>query len=318
MYTRLTELLQIQYPILQGAMAWISESRLAAAVSNAGGAGIIATGGRSVDWVTLEIRLAKMLTEKPFGVNVVLNDPNRHEVVEKICREKPAFVTMGAGNPLPFILKLKQAGIKVIPIVPSVKLARRVEEAGADGIIIEGMESGGHVGYSTTMALLTNVVPEVSIPVISAGGIADGRGLAAALIMGASGVQMGSRFLLAEECIVHVNVKKKIISASDNETVVTGYLSGHGGVRGLKNQFTEKYLELEKSGVQRETLDALAQGRNRLSSIDGDMENGSVQVGQSLTPLAKIQYTNEIIKEVNDEAVKALKNGFAAYLKGEL
>ena len=318
MNTRLTELLQIQYPILQGAMAWISESRLAAAVSNAGGAGIIATGGRSVDWVTLEIRLAKMLTEKPFGVNVVLNDPNRHEVVEKICREKPAFVTMGAGNPLPFILKLKQAGIKVIPIVPSVKLARRVEEAGADGIIIEGMESGGHVGYSTTMALLTNVVPEVSIPVISAGGIADGRGLAAALIMGASGVQMGSRFLLAEECIVHVNVKKKIISASDNETVVTGYLSGHGGVRGLKNQFTEKYLELEKSGVQRETLDALAQGRNRLSSIDGDMENGSVQVGQSLTPLAKIQYTNEIIKEVNDEAVKALKNGFATYLKGEL
>ena len=318
MYTRLTELLQIQYPILQGAMAWISESRLAAAVSNAGGAGIIATGGRSVDWVTLEIRLAKMLTEKPFGVNVVLNDPNRHEVVEKICREKPAFVTMGAGNPLPFILQLKKAGIKVIPIVPSVKLARRVEEAGADGIIIEGMESGGHVGYSTTMALLTNVVPEVSIPVISAGGIADGRGLAAALIMGASGVQMGSRFLLAEECIVHVNVKKKIISASDNETVVTGYLSGHGGVRGLKNQFTEKYLELEKSGVQRETLDALAQGRNRLSSIDGDMENGSVQVGQSLTPLAKIQYTNEIIKEVNDEAVKALKNGFATYLKGEL
>ena len=318
MYTRLTELLQIQYPILQGAMAWISESRLAAAVSNAGGAGIIATGGRSVDWVALEIRLAKMLTEKPFGVNVVLNDPNRHEVVEKICREKPAFVTMGAGNPLPFILQLKQAGIKVIPIVPSVKLARRVEEAGADGIIIEGMESGGHVGYSTTMALLTNVVPEVSIPVISAGGIADGRGLAAALIMGASGVQMGSRFLLAEECIVHVNVKKKIISASDNETVVTGYLSGHGGVRGLKNQFTEKYLELEKSGEQRETLDALAQGRNRLSSIDGDMENGSVQVGQSLTPLAKIQYTNEIIKEVNDEAVKALKNGFAAYLKGEL
>jgi len=318
MYTRLTELLQIQYPILQGAMAWISESRLAAAVSNAGGAGIIATGGRSVDWVTLEIRLAKMLTEKPFGVNVVLNDPNRHEVVEKICREKPAFVTMGAGNPLPFILQLKQAGIKVIPIVPSVKLARRVEEAGADGIIIEGMESGGHVGYSTTMALLTNVVPEVSIPVISAGGIADGRGLAAALIMGASGVQMGSRFLLAEECIVHVNVKKKIISASDNETVVTGYLSGHGGVRGLKNQFTEKYLELEKSGEQRETLDALAQGRNRLSSIDGDMENGSVQVGQSLTPLAKIQYTNEIIKEVNDEAVKALKNGFATYLKGEL
>ena len=318
MNTRLTELLQIQYPILQGAMAWISESRLAAAVSNAGGAGIIATGGRSVDWVTLEIRLAKMLTEKPFGVNVVLNDPNRHEVVEKICREKPAFVTMGAGNPLPFILQLKKAGIKVIPIVPSVKLARRVEEAGADGIIIEGMESGGHVGYSTTMALLTNVVPEVSIPVISAGGIADGRGLAAALIMGASGVQMGSRFLLAEECIVHANVKKKIISASDNETVVTGYLSGHGGVRGLKNQFTEKYLELEKSGVQRETLDALAQGRNRLSSIDGDMENGSVQVGQSLTPLAKIQYTNEIIKEVNDEAVKALKNGFAAYLKGEL
>jgi len=180
------------------------------------------------------------------------------------------------------------------------------------------MESGGHVGYSTTMALLTNVVPEVSIPVISAGGIADGRGLAAALIMGASGVQMGSRFLLAEECIVHVNVKKKIISASDNETVVTGYLSGHGGVRGLKNQFTEKYLELEKSGEQRETLDALAQGRNRLSSIDGDMENGSVQVGQSLTPLAKIQYTDEIIREVNDEAVKAFKNGFAAYLKGEL
>ena len=305
METKLTKLLGIKYPIIQGAMAWVSEANLTAAVSNAGGAGVIATGGRTAEWVREEIRKAKTLTNKPFGVNVMLMAPNRDEVVDIICEEKVAFVTLGAGNPVPYFDKFKHAGIKSIPVIPSVKLAKRVEAAGADAIVIEGMEAGGHIGTLTTMALMTNVIPEISIPVIAAGGIVDGRGLAAALLMGAAGAQMGSRFLLAEECTVHDNVKQRILAASDTDSVVTGYSRGHG-VRGLRNQFTDKFLKLEISGAPDETLNNLATGTNRFAAVDGDIENGLVQVGQSLNRLKEIKSAQTLIDEIMSESVQLL------------
>ena len=305
MKTKLTNLLQIEHPIIQGGMAWVSESRLAAAVSSAGGAGIIASGGRSVEWVRDEIRAAKTLTSKPFGVNIVMLDRLKDEIVDLVCEEKVAFVTMGAGNPLPYMGKLQQAGIKVLPVVPSVKLAKRVETAGADAVVIEGMECGGHIGTLTTMALLSNVVPEVSIPVIAAGGIVDGRGMAAALLMGADGVQMGSRFLLATECGLHANAKQRIIGAVDTDSVVTGYSRNHG-VRGLRNRFADKFLAMEKSGVPDEELNNFATGTNRIAAIDGDVEDGFVLVGQSLSRLTEIMPADEIIKSIMAETIERL------------
>lgn len=297
MNTKLTTLLKIKYPILQGAMAWISESGLTAAVSNAGGAGIISTGGRSSDWVRAEIKKTKQLTDKPFGVNIMLMAPNCAEVVDIICQEQVAFATLGAGNPVPYLAQLRQANVKAIPVVPSVKLAKRVESAGADAIVIEGMEAGGHIGTQTTMALLSNVIPEVSLPVIAAGGIADGRAVSAALIMGAAGVQIGSRFLLATECTVHNNAKQRIIAAVDTDSVVTGYSRGQG-VRGLKNSFTDKYLVLETSGAPTPELNQLATGTNKLAALDGDIDNGLVQAGQSLNRLNKIEPARVIIEEI--------------------
>lgn len=307
METKLTKLLGITYPIIQGGMAWVSEATLTAAVSNAGGAGVIATGGRTADYVREEIRKTKSLTDKPFGVNVMLMAPNKDEVVDVICEEKVAFVTLGAGNPVPFFEKFHQAGIKAIPVVPSVKLAKRVESAGADAIVIEGMEAGGHIGTLTTMALLTNVIPEIAIPVIAAGGIVDGRGVAAALLMGASGVQMGSRFLLAEECKMHPNAKQRIIEANDTDSVVTGYSRGHG-VRGLKCKFTDTFLELERTGAPDETLNNLATGTNKLAAVDGDTENGLVQVGQSLNRLREIKPAQQIVEELMHAATKLLSS----------
>ncbi|WP_459195510.1 nitronate monooxygenase [Wukongibacter baidiensis] len=299
--TRLTELLNIKYPIIQGAMVWVSESNLVSAVSNAGAAGIIASGGRSAEWVRKEIQRTKELTDKPFGVNVVMMAQNKDEIVDVICEEKVDFVTLGAGNPLPYFEKLHDAGIKVIPVVPNTKLAKRVEKAGADAVIIEGMEAGGHIGKLTTMALMTNVIPEISIPVIVAGGIVDGRGIAAALIMGAQGVQMGSKFLLADECIMHPKAKQRIIEAQDTDSIVTGYSRGHG-VRGIRNTFTNKYLELEIQGAPQESLDKLATGTSKLASIDGDIENGLVQVGQSLNLLDEIEPAKAIVEELIKEA----------------
>lgn len=305
MNTKVTQLLGIRYPVLQGAMAWVSERNLTSAVSNAGGAGIIATGGRSTDWVREEIRATKKLTDKPFGVNVMLMAPNKAEVVDVICEEKVAFVTLGAGNPVPYIEKFHQADIKVIPVVPNVKLAKRLEAAGADAIVIEGMEAGGHIGTLTTMALLTNVIPEVSLPVIAAGGIADGRGLAAVLLMGADGAQLGSRFLVTEECMIHPNAKAKIIAATDTDSTVTGYSRGHG-VRGLKNQFTERFLAREIAGAPQDELNDLATGTNKLAAVDGDTENGLVQAGQSLNPLTKIQPVDQVMQALIDEATQVL------------
>ena len=200
-----------------------------------------------------------------------------------VCEEKPAFVTLGAGNPVPFLAKFKEAGVKTIPVVPNVKLAKRVEAAGADAIVVEGMEAGGHIGVLTTMPLMTQVIPEVNIPVIVAGGFGDGRGLAAALTMGAAGVQMGTRFLLAEECGVHANVKAKLIEAADTDSIVTGQTIGHA-VRGVKNKFSLNFVDLEKKGTSEEELIKLATGTNRLAAVDGDVENGMVQAGQTLLP----------------------------------
>lgn len=307
MNTKLTELLHIKYPIIQGAMAWTSEHKLAAAVANAGGTGVIACGGRSTEWVREEIQQCKALTDKPFGVNIMLMAPNKDEILQVILEKKPAFVTLGAGNPVPYIKPLQEAGIKVIPVIPNVKLAKRVADAGADAIIIEGQEAGGHIGTQGTMPLMENILPEVSIPVIVAGGIVDGRGLAAALTMGAEGVQMGSRFILAEECTMHLNCKNAIIRATDTDSIVTGLTSGHGGVRSLKNEFTEKYLAAEFSKtVTREELTNMSKGTNKLAAIDGDIVNGAVQCGQGLNRLTKIEPAKTIVDSIIAEAVEAI------------
>lgn len=305
MKTKLTELLNIKYPILQGAMAWISEARLAAAVSNAGGAGIIGTGGRELSWVKEQIGLAKTLTDKPFGVNVVLMDDDKEEKIDLICNEKVSFVTLGAGNPVPYIEKFKNAGIKVIPVVPNTKLAKRVEDNGADALIIEGMEAGGHIGKLTTLSLMTQVIPEINIPVIAAGGFADGRGLAAALVMGASGIQAGTRFYASKECAAHIDAKNAIVAAGDMGTEITGYLSNHS-IRSLKNKATDKYIELEKANAPAEELSKLRAGKARSAPVEGDVEWGLIQAGQSLSVITSIKSCEEIINDYINGAEEAI------------
>lgn len=303
----ITEVLGIKYPIIQGGMAWISDAKLAAAVSNAGGAGIISCGGRTTEYVREEIRKAKQLTDKPFGVNVMLMAPNKDEIVDVICEEKPAFVTLGAGNPVPYFAKLKEAGIKVIPVIPNVKLAKRVADAGADAMVAEGMEAGGHIGVLTTMALMTQVIPEIKdIPVVMAGGFGDGRGLAAAMLMGAGGVQMGTRFLVAEECSVHENMKQKLIEAVDTDTIVTGLTLG-GAVRGIKNKFSTEFVQKENEGkTSKEELIRMATGTNKLAAVEGDVVNGMMQAGQSLTVLQKVEPVATIIENIMKQARETL------------
>lgn len=303
----ITEVLGIKYPIIQGGMAWISDAKLAAAVSNAGGAGIISCGGRTTEYVREEIRKAKQLTDKPFGVNVMLMAPNKDEIVDVICEEKPAFVTLGAGNPVPYFAKLKEAGIKVIPVIPNVKLAKRVAAAGADAMVAEGMEAGGHIGVLTTMALMTQVIPEIKdIPVVMAGGFCDGRGLAAAMLMGAGGVQMGTRFLVAEECSVHENMKQKLIEAVDTDTIVTGLTLG-GAVRGIKNKFSTEFVQKENEGkTSKEELIRMATGTNKLAAVEGDVVNGMMQAGQSLTVLQKVEPVATIIEDIMKQARETL------------
>lgn len=303
----ITEVLGIKYPIIQGGMAWISDAKLAAAVSNAGGAGIISCGGRTTEYVREEIRKAKQLTDKPFGVNVMLMAPNKDEIVDVICEEKPAFVTLGAGNPVPYFAKLKEAGIKVIPVIPNVKLAKRVAAAGADAMVAEGMEAGGNIGVLTTMALMTQVIPEIKdIPVVMAGGFGDGRGLAAAMLMGAGGVQMGTRFLVAEECSVHENMKQKLIEAVDTDTIVTGLTLG-GAVRGIKNKFSTEFVQKENEGkTSKEELIRMATGTNKLAAVEGDVVNGMMQAGQSLTVLQKVEPVATIIEDIMKQARETL------------
>lgn len=308
METKLTKLLGIKYPIIQGGMAWTSDAVLAAAVSNAGGAGIIGSGGRTTEWTRDEIRKAKSLTDKPFGVNVMLMAPNIAEIIDMLCEEKVAFVTLGAGNPVPHIEKFHNAGIKVIPVVPNVKLAKRIEAADADAMVIEGMEAGGHIGQQTTMALMENVLPQIkNIPVLVAGGISDGRALAAALLMGAEGVQIGSRFLLTTECPAHPAAKQAIIDATDTDSAVTGFSRGHG-VRCLKNAFTQKFSEKEISGAPQEELNAMGTGTNKRGIMEGDIVNGTVMVGQSLNVLNDILPCKEVIERMMAEAQAAVEH----------
>ena len=308
MKTKLTELLGIKYPVIQGCMAWTSDAVLAAAVSNAGGAGIIGSGGRTVEWTRDEVRKAKSLTDKPFGVNVMLMAPNIAEIIAMLCEEKVAFVTLGAGNPVPHIPALHAAGIKVIPVVPNVKLAKRIEAAGADAMVIEGMEAGGHIGKQTTMALMENVLPQIkSVPVLVAGGISDGRALAAALLMGAAGVQMGSRFLLTEECPANPAAKEAIVKATDTDSVATGY-SRNLGVRCLANAFTDAYTAREIAGAPKEELMAMGTGTNRRGLVEGDVTNGTVMCGQSLNVLNNILPCKDVMERIIAEAKEAIAN----------
>ncbi|MBN1070566.1 enoyl-[acyl-carrier-protein] reductase FabK [Clostridium botulinum] len=297
---RVCDLLGIKYPIFQGGMAWIADASLAAAVSEAGGIGII-TGAAPTEWVRNQIREAKKLTDKPFGVNIMLMSENAEEIAELVCEENVAIVTTGAGSPGKYMERWKANNIKVIPVVASVALAKRMQKAGADAIIAEGTESGGHVGQLTTMALIPQVVDAVSIPVIAAGGIGDGRGVAASFMLGAEGVQVGTRFLVARECTVNQNYKDKILKAKDIDTEVTGRSTGHP-VRVLKNKLSRMYNKLEKEGISSEKLEELGAGTLKKAAVYGDIENGSIMSGQIAGLINKEQTSKEIIEEMFEEA----------------
>ncbi len=306
MKTRITELLGIEYPIIQGGMAWAAEYHLAAAVSNAGGLGIIGAASATPEVVREQIHEAKMLTDKPFGVNVMLMNPNAPEVAAVVAEEGVAVVTTGAGNPVKLIPMWKEAGVKVIPVVASTAMAKIMERAGADAVVAEGMESGGHIGELTTMTLVPQVVDAVQIPVIAAGGIADGRGFAAAVMLGAEAVQMGTRFVAAAESIVHPNYKERIIKARDIDSEVTGRSTGHP-IRVLRNQMSREYLKMEKAGASFEELERLTLGSLRKAVIDGNVKGGSLMAGQ-IAGLVKQENTcKEIIEEIMGSAKKLLK-----------
>ncbi len=306
MKTKLTELLGIEYPIIQGGMAWVAEHKLAAAVSEAGGIGLIGAGGAPAVFVKEQIRKAKELTNKPFGVNLMLMNPEADEIAKVIVEEGVRVVTTGAGNPGKYMAMWKEAGIKVIPVVASTAMAKLMERAGADAVVAEGMESGGHIGSLTTMALVPQVVDAVSIPVIAAGGIGDGRGLAAALMLGAEGVQMGTRFVVAKESIVHPNYKEKLLKAKDIDSEVTGMSTGHP-VRSLRNKMTKEYLRLEKEGAGFEELEKLGLGALRRAVMEGDVVNGTVMAGQIAGMVSKEQTCREMIEEIMAQAEELLK-----------
>ena len=308
MKTRITELLGIEYPIIQGGMAWVAECNLAAAVSNAGGFGIIGAASAPPEIVREQIRKCKELTDKPFGVNVMLMNPNAEEVAKIVIEEGVKAVTTGAGNPAKYIPMWKEAGVKVMPVVASVAMAVMMERAGVDAVVAEGMESGGHIGQTTTMALLPQVVDAVNIPVIGAGGIADGRGFAAAIMLGAEAVQMGTAFLVAKENIVHENYRNKVIAAKDIDSVVTGTSTGHP-VRGLRNHMTKEYLRLEKEGATIEELEQITLGALRRAVIDGDAKDGTVMAGQIAGLIKKEATCKEIITSIYNEGVALLNRG---------
>jgi len=304
-HTEICDLLGIKYPIIQGGMAWVATAELAAAVSEGGGLGIIGAGNAPADVVREQIRKAKTITNKPFGVNVYFMSPFVDEVMNTVIEEKVAVVTTGAGNPGKYIPYLKQAGIKVIPVIASVALAQRLEKTGVDALIAEGMECGGHIGELTTMALIPQVADAVHIPVIAAGGIADGRGFISALSLGAKGVQMGTRFVCAKECIVHDNYKNAIVKAKDRSTVVTGRPTGHP-VRVLKNKLSHQFEALENQGADIKELEALGAGRLRAAVVDGDVENGSVMAGQIAGMVNDIKPAAEIMEDMLHEARQVL------------
>lgn len=306
MKTRITDLLGIEYPIIQGGMAWVAEHTLAAAVSNAGGAGIIAGGNAPIDYLREQIRLCKEKTDKPFGVNVMLMSPNAADLAQLCIDKKVAFVTTGAGNPGTYVAAWKEAGIKVIPVVPSVALAKRMEKSGADAVIAEGTESGGHIGENTTMCLVPQVVDAVSIPVIAAGGIADGRGMAASFMLGAEGVQIGTRFLASEECQIHPVFKDLVIKAKDTDSVVTGRYTGHP-CRNVKTKFAKKLANGEKDGtLSPEEFENLTVGALRRAVVEGDLESGSFLCGAIAGMINEVKPCADIVKEINDGAEKLL------------
>lgn len=305
-HTRICETLDIKYPILQGGMAWVATAELAAAVSEAGGLGIIGTGNAPGSVVEKEIEKALGLTDKTFGVNVMLLSPFVDEVIDVIIGHRVKVVTTGAGNPSKYIGPLKDMGAKVIPVVPSVALAKRMQLVGADALIAEGTEAGGHIGELTTMCLVPQVVDAVNIPVIAAGGVADGRGLAAALALGAEGIQMGTRFVCSSECTVHQNYKDALINASDREAVVSGRSTGHP-VRCLRNRLTREFERLERSGAPAEKLEKLGAGKLRKAVIEGDVKDGSVMSGQIAGLIGDIKPVNEIIDGIVRETEEIIK-----------
>ena len=301
MKTRITEMLGIEYPIIQGGMAWVAEHHLAAAVSEAGGLGLIGGASAPGEVVREEIRKAKELTKKPFGVNVMLMSPHADDVAKVVVEEGVKVVTTGAGNPAKYMKMWKEAGIIVIPVVASVALAKLMERGGADAVVAEGTESGGHIGESTTMTLVPQVADAVSIPVIAAGGIGDGRGIAAAFMLGAEAVQIGTRFVVAKESIVNEKYKERIIKAKDIDSAVTGRSHGHP-VRCLRNQMTREYNRLEAEGKSFEELEYLTLGSLRKAVMEGDVVNGTVMAGQLYVYLFKEQTCKEMIEEMMAQA----------------
>ena len=306
MKTRVTELLGIEYPIIQGGMAWVAEYHLAAAVSNAGGLGLIGAANAPAEWVREQIREVKKLTENPFGVNIMLMSPHADAVAEVIAEEKVPVVTTGAGNPEKYINMWKEIGIKVIPVVASVAMAKRMERSGADAVVAEGTEAGGHIGENTTMVLVPQIADAVTIPVIAAGGIGDGRGMAAAFMLGAEGVQIGTRFVVTKEAMVHENYKARIIKATDIDSRVTGRTTGHP-VRALRNRMTKEYLKLETEGVPAEELELLTLGGLRKAVVEGDVMHGSVMAGQIAGLIKEEKSSEAVIKSLVSETEELMK-----------
>ena len=306
MQTRVTGLLKTEYPIIQGGMAWVADYHLAAAVSNGGGLGMIGAANAPAEWVAEQIREVRKRTDRPFGVNIMLMSPHADEVARTVARERVPVVTTGAGNPEQYMALWKEKDIRVIPVIASVAMAKRMEKCGADAVVAEGYESGGHVGESTTMTLVPQVCDAVNIPVIAAGGIADGRGIAAALMLGAEGVQMGTRFVVTKECHIHPAYKERILKAKDIDTKVTGRSTGHP-VRSLRNTMTRQYLEMEKNNVSFEELEHLTLGALRKAVVDGDVAMGTVMAGQIAGMIKKEQTCAEIIQEIVQEAKETIK-----------
>lgn len=306
MKTEVTELLGIEYPIIQGGMAWVADYHLAAAVSEAGGLGIIGAGGAPASWVQEQIKEARKLTDKPFGVNIMLMNPEADQIAQVIVEEGVKVVTTGAGSPEKYMKMWKEAGVRVIPVIASVALAKRMERCGADAVVAEGTESGGHIGETTTMALVPQVVDAVNIPVIAAGGIADGRGIAAAFMLGAKAVQMGTHFVVVKESIVHQNYKNHVIKAKDIDTRVTGRSTGHP-VRVIRNKMTKEYLKLEQEGATLEELERFTLGGLRKAVVEGDTDNGSIMAGQ-IAGLVKEEYTcKELIEHLVAQTEELMK-----------
>lgn len=306
MQTEVTKLLGIEVPVIQGGMAWVAEYHLAAAVSNAGGLGLIGAASAPAEWVRDQIRKAKELTDRPFGVNIMLMSPYAEEVAQVVVEEGVKVVTTGAGNPEKYMDMWKKAGVKVIPVVASAALAKRMERCGADAVVAEGCEAGGHIGENTTMCLVPQIVDAVKIPVIAAGGIADGRGMAAAFMLGAKGVQMGTHFIVTDECQVHNAYKERILKAKDIDSRVTGRSTGHP-VRALRNDMTKKYLELEKQGASFEELEQLTLGGLRKAVLDGDVKDGSVMAGQIAGLVKERMSCKELIHRLVTETDALMK-----------